>query len=74
MVYNCFQLFITILDKNLYKKIKMNLTDIKIFFLNTTAIGVSLINIDDALKILLLIVSVGYTAQKWYLINKNRNK
>jgi hypothetical protein len=30
----------------------------------------SFTNIDSALKLLLLSVSIGYTLQKWYLMNK----
>ncbi len=49
----------------------MNIEDIRVFFLNSISFTLSLTNIDDILKILLLIVSIGYTAQRWYLMNKN---
>jgi len=49
----------------------MSLEDIRIFFLNTTTFTLSLTNMDDILKIILLAVSIGYTAQRWYLMNKD---
>ncbi len=49
----------------------MNIDDIRVLFLNSISFAFSLTNIDDILKILLLIVSIGYTAQRWYLMNKN---
>mgnify|MGYP007073267954 CR=1 FL=1 len=41
--------------------------------LNTFSFVVSFTEIDDVLKILLLAVSIGYTAQRWYLLNKQKN-
>lgn len=29
--------------------------------------------IEDSLKVLLLVVTIGYTVQKWYQIHKNKN-
>ena len=51
----------------------MDVTDLKIYTLNATAIGVSMTDIDIVLKIILLAVSIGYTIQKWYLLN-GKNK
>ena len=34
---------------------------------------VSFTSIDEVLKIILLGVSIGYTAQRWYYLNKNKN-
>jgi hypothetical protein len=48
----------------------MNFTDIKIYALNGSSLMLSFTNIDSALKLLLLSVSIGYTLQKWYLMNK----
>ena len=48
----------------------MNLQDIKIYGFNTAALTISMTNVDDILKMLLLGVSIGYTIQKWYLLNK----
>jgi hypothetical protein len=44
--------------------------DIKLFFLNATTFALSLADIDMILKILLLLVSIGYTVDKWMKINK----
>ncbi len=48
----------------------MNFTDIKIYALNGSSLMLSFTNIDAALKLLLLSVSIGYTLQRWYLMNK----
>ena len=50
----------------------MSFTDIKIYALNGSSLMLSFTNIDAALKIVLLSVSIGYTVQRWYLINKNK--
>ena len=51
----------------------MSFTDIKIYALNGSSLMLSFTNIDAALKIVLLSVSIGYTVQRWYLINKNKD-
>lgn len=51
----------------------MNFTDIKIYALNGGSFMLSFTNIDAALKIVLLGVSIGYTLQRWYLMNKEKN-
>jgi hypothetical protein len=45
----------------------MDATDIKVLILNSATMAVSFSN-----KILLLIASIGYTAQRWYLMNKEK--
>jgi hypothetical protein len=52
----------------------MNMSDLKLYFLNASALTISFSNIDMILKILLLILSVGYTAQRWYLLDKERRQ
>ena len=50
----------------------MDLTTLRVYLLNLSAITVSTFDlIEDSLKLLLLIVSIGYTAQKWWQL---RNK
>jgi hypothetical protein len=44
--------------------------DIKLYALNAGAFAVSMSNIDVVLKLTLLAVSIGYTVQKWYNLNK----
>ncbi len=47
--------------------------DYKTLFINMGSLGLSLTDIDIILKISLLIITIGYTLQKWYLMNKNKN-
>jgi hypothetical protein len=48
--------------------------DIKMYLLNIGTLAISMSHIDMILKITLLILSVGYTAQRWYLLNKESQK
>ena len=48
----------------------MNETDIKVLLLNATTFTVSMAHIETTLKLLLLIISIGYTAQRWYFLRK----
>lgn len=48
--------------------------DIKLYALNTTVFAISLSNIDMVLKLTLLSISIGYTVQKWYYLNKNKKQ
>lgn len=50
----------------------MNLTDLKIYGLNLGAFAISLTEVELLLKVTVLIVTIGYTIQKWYLMNKNK--
>ena len=43
----------------------MNMGDVKLYALNLTALSVSMTNIENYLKVLLLLVSIGYTLSKW---------
>lgn len=51
----------------------MNLTDFKIYSLNTASLMISMMNIETYLKIVLLLVSIGYTVHKWSQLNKKSN-
>ena len=51
----------------------MNVTDFKIYALNGTVMALNFSNVELGLKIVLAVVVIGYTAQKWYLMNKNKN-
>jgi hypothetical protein len=48
--------------------------DIKMYLLNIGTFAISMSQIDMILKITLLILSVGYTAQRWYLLDKERRE
>ena len=52
----------------------MNETDIKLLLLNSTTLTVSMSQIETTLKLLLLIISIGYTAPRWYFLRKNKDK
>ena len=49
------------------------ITDYKTILINAGTFGISMTNIDIGLKIILLSITIGYTIQKWYLLNKNKN-
>jgi hypothetical protein len=47
------------------------MTDWKLYALNSAALGLSLTEIETSLKIILLILTIGYTIHKWLKIKKN---
>ena len=47
--------------------------DYKTLFINMGSLGLSLTDIDIILKIALLVITIGYTLQKWYLMNNKNN-
>jgi hypothetical protein len=49
----------------------INSTDIKVILLNASTFVLSFAQIEMVLKIALLAISIGYTAQKWYLMHKS---
>lgn len=51
------------------------LTDLKIYLVNGATLSATFANIDIGLKIILVLVTLGYTSHKWYLLHKNnKNK
>lgn len=48
------------------------ITDLKIYLLNAVALAFNFTQIDITLKILLTAVAIGYTLQKWYIMNEER--
>jgi len=46
--------------------------DYQTLLINAGSFGIAMTSIDVALKILLLTVTICYTVQKWYLLNKNK--
>ena len=44
--------------------------DIKLLLLNFTTMTISMTQIEILLKLALLLVSIGYTAHRWYLLQK----
>jgi len=51
----------------------MDATDLKVLLLNASTMAISFSTLEAALKIALLIASIGYTIQRWYLINKKND-
>ena len=47
--------------------------DIKLLGMNATSLAMSFSDIDTTLKVILLVLSIGYTLQKWWLMNKNKD-
>ena len=52
----------------------MKIIDLKIYGLNGLATVVNFTAIELGLKILLSLVVIGYTINKWYLMNQKKNK
>jgi hypothetical protein len=50
--------------------IKLMYNEMKIVLINITTLGISFSNIEMSLKILLLLVTIGYTTHKWISIKK----
>ena len=51
----------------------MNFNDFKLYAINTTALGVTTFTeIEMGLKLLLLVVTIGYTINKWMQLKKKK--
>lgn len=51
----------------------MDTTSFKVYAMNLSAMTISTIDqIETALKLLLLVVSIGYTIAKWHELRKNK--
>ncbi len=50
--------------------LKMNnwMSDIKLYLLNVGTLAISMTNLEVFLKVALLLVTIGYTVNKWYLM------
>lgn len=49
----------------------MDYTDLKVWLLSISSLLFTFTNLDNFLKLLALITTIGYTLHKWYLLNKN---
>lgn len=47
--------------------------DLKLYLLNASAMIISFTDVDMVLKLILLVVSIGYTVNKWHELRK-KNK
>ena len=51
----------------------MSLNELKLYAINGSTLGVTTFTqIEDGLKILLLVVTIGYTIAKWHSIKKDK--
>ena len=50
------------------------ITDYKTLLINLGTFLFSMTSIDLVLKVILLVVTIGYTLQKWWLLNKSNGK
>lgn len=51
----------------------MNLNELKLYIINGSTLGVTTFaQIEDSLKIVLLVVTIGYTVAKWKDIKKQK--
>jgi|TARA_R110002124_G_scaffold62614_1_gene171132 hypothetical protein len=57
------------------KNKKMDIQQMKLYIINASTLGVTTFtNIEMGLKILLLIVTIGYTVDKWIKLKKDKKK
>lgn len=42
----------------------------KVYALNSISLFMTMTNMETALKVLLLVVSIGYTLNRWWMLNK----
>lgn len=54
----------------------MNFNELKLYIINGSTLGITMLPaIENWLKLILLVVTIGYTASKWLgIINKNRDE
>ena len=50
------------------------LSDLKVYLLNILSFAVSFSDLDMALKFILLVVSIGYTIERWIKLRKDEPK
>jgi|TARA_R110000823_G_scaffold234843_1_gene361042 hypothetical protein len=50
------------------------IADIKLLLINFSAFIFSMTNADTILKIILLLLTIGYTIHKWWLLYKNKDE
>jgi len=59
----------------IYKNKKMDFQQIKLYIINASTLGVTTFtNIEMGLKLLLLLVTIGYTIDKWIKLKKDKKK
>ena len=51
-----------------------NLSDLKLYLINAFAFSMSFAPIEWTLKIVSLLLAIGYTGRKWYLMEKSKKE
>lgn len=46
--------------------------DLKVYLFNGITLGISVSDVEMALKIILLLASIGYTLQRWWVLRKEQ--
>ena len=49
----------------------MNITDLKVYGFNALSLMITFTDVEDAVKMILMLASIGYTLHKWYLMHQN---
>jgi hypothetical protein len=50
----------------------MNFSDIKLLLINAITLAISMTHIEVGLKVILLLVSIGYTISKWVKLKEKK--
>ena len=50
------------------------LSDLKVYLLNILSFAISFSDLDMALKFILLVVSIGYTIERWIKLRKDESQ
>jgi hypothetical protein len=50
----------------------MNISDLKLGIINLSTLAISMTHVDMILKITLLVITIFYTLNKWWIEHKNR--
>lgn len=51
-----------------------NFSELKLWFINISILSFSFTNAEVILKVVSLVVLIGYNLNKWYLLLKNKNE
>lgn len=51
----------------------LSISDVKLFSANSAALAVSYTTVSESIKLLILLLTLGYTINKWYImVQKNK--
>lgn len=50
----------------------MTYSEMKLWIINTSVITLTFTDLDNFLKLVLLIITIGYSIDKWYMLRKNK--